>query len=136
MVWPVDPEVRLCGQLVELSLVELARDGAALFAALDDDSVDPHGEAPRGCPGVRRTARPGTRHGRPALGGQAMVVVASAGSVVGTSSYLDVSVHDARLEVGSTAYTPAVWASAVNPETKLLLLEHAFDVLGAGRVRA
>jgi RimJ/RimL family protein N-acetyltransferase len=54
---------------------------------------------------------------------------------VGTSSYLDVSVHDARLEVGSTAYTPAVWGSAVNPEAKLLMLEHAFEVLNVGRVQ-
>ena len=36
------------------------------------------------------------------------------------------------LEIGSTAYTPAVWGSAVNPETKLLLLGHAFESLGAG----
>jgi RimJ/RimL family protein N-acetyltransferase len=57
------------------------------------------------------------------------------GAVVGTSSYLDVSVHDARLEIGHTTYTPAVWATAVNPECKLLLLGHAFDRLGAGRVQ-
>ena len=59
----------------------------------------------------------------------------TAGAVVGTSTYLDVSVADARLEIGSTAYTPAVWGSAVNPETKLLLLGHAFESLGAGRVQ-
>src|SRR6185312_3709601 len=58
-----------------------------------------------------------------------------AGTVVGSSTYLDVSVTDARLEIGSTAYTPAVWGSAVNPETKLLLLGHAFESLGAGRVQ-
>lgn len=44
------------------------------------------------------------------------------------------SIDDARLEIGATAYTPAVWGSAVNPEVKLALLGHAFDVLGAGRV--
>ena len=58
-----------------------------------------------------------------------------AGAVVGWSSYLEVSVPDARLEIGSTAYAPAVWASTVNPETKLLLLGHAFDTLGFGRVQ-
>src|SRR3954466_8417054 len=57
------------------------------------------------------------------------------GAVVGMSSYLEVSVPDARLEIGATAYAPAVWASAVNPETKLLLLTHAFGALGAGRVQ-
>lgn len=138
MVWPVDPEVKLCGQLVELSLVELARDAADLFAALDDENVWTHmAKRPESVeeyveqlgralamgvlPWVVRLRRP--LRGLPA------------GSVVGTTSYLDVSVHDARLEVGSTAYTPAVWASAVNPETKLLLLEHAFEVLGVGRVQ-
>lgn len=55
--------------------------------------------------------------------------------MVGTSSYLDVSARDARLEIGSTAYTPAVWGSAVNPETKLLLLGLAFEKLGVGRVQ-
>ena len=59
----------------------------------------------------------------------------AAGSVAGTSSYLDVSVPDARLEIGSTAYDRRVWGTAVNPEAKLLLLSHAFDVLGAGRVQ-
>jgi N-acetyltransferase len=59
----------------------------------------------------------------------------AAGSVVGTSSYLDTSASDARLEIGFTAYTPVVWAGVVNPETKLLLLGCAFDVLGAGRVQ-
>jgi RimJ/RimL family protein N-acetyltransferase len=58
-----------------------------------------------------------------------------AGAVAGMSSYLDVSVNDARLEIGGTAYAPPLWGSSVNPETKLLLIGHAFDVLGAGRVQ-
>jgi RimJ/RimL family protein N-acetyltransferase len=58
-----------------------------------------------------------------------------AGSVVGWSSYLELSTHDARVEIGSTAYAPGVWRSAVNTETKLLLLGHAFDDLGFGRVQ-
>jgi len=44
-------------------------------------------------------------------------------------------VGDARLEIGGTAYAPGVWGTAVNPDTKLALLIHAFEVLGAGRVR-
>lgn len=58
-----------------------------------------------------------------------------AGAVVGTSSYLDVSVRDARLEIGATAYAPSVWGTAVNPDTKLVLLSYAFDRLHAGRVQ-
>ena len=33
-----------------------------------------------------------------------------------------------RVEVGHTWYRPDVWATAVNPECKLLLLTHAFEV--------
>ena len=56
------------------------------------------------------------------------------GHVVGTTSYLDVSLADARLEIGSTAYSPAVWATEVNPASKLLLMTWAFDH-GFGRVQ-
>ena len=59
---------------------------------------------------------------------------ADAGSVVGTTSFLDVSLPDARLEIGSTAYAPSVWATAVNPEAKLLLMSWSFDH-GFGRVQ-
>jgi RimJ/RimL family protein N-acetyltransferase len=58
-----------------------------------------------------------------------------AGSVVGSTAFLEVSTYDARLEIGSTSYSPAVWGTRVNPETKLLLLAYAFDVLGVGRVQ-
>jgi RimJ/RimL family protein N-acetyltransferase len=57
------------------------------------------------------------------------------GAVAGTSSYLEVSPHDARLEIGWTAYAPAVWGSALNPEAKLLLLGYAFETLVMGRVQ-
>jgi N-acetyltransferase len=59
----------------------------------------------------------------------------SAGTIVGTSSLGDVSLRDERIHLGWTAYSPAVWASAVNPECKLLLLSHAFDDCGFGRVK-
>jgi len=59
----------------------------------------------------------------------------AAGMIVGTSSLGDVSLPDERLHLGWTAYSPLVWASAVNPECKLLLLGHAFDDCGFGRVK-
>jgi RimJ/RimL family protein N-acetyltransferase len=61
--------------------------------------------------------------------------LAPANAVIGWSSYLEVSPGDARLEIGNTAYTPAVWGTAVNPEAKLLLLGYAFEGLGMGRVQ-
>jgi RimJ/RimL family protein N-acetyltransferase len=54
--------------------------------------------------------------------------------VVGSTSYLDPVPRHLRVEIGSTWYTPAVWGTQVNPECKLLLLTHAFDVLGMNRV--
>ncbi len=55
--------------------------------------------------------------------------------MIGTTSYLEVSAPDARLEIGATAYKPSSWGTEVNPEAKLLLLAHAFDSLCAGRVQ-
>ena len=56
------------------------------------------------------------------------------GTAVGSSSYLDVDTAVGGLEIGWTWYARAVWATVVNPTCKLLLLGHAFDVLGASRV--
>jgi RimJ/RimL family protein N-acetyltransferase len=61
-------------------------------------------------------------------------VVVKADEVIGTTSYGDIDVQVGGLEIGWTWYTPSVWATAVNPECKLLLLTHAFDELGAERV--
>ncbi|TDO54044.1 RimJ/RimL family protein N-acetyltransferase [Kribbella sp. VKM Ac-2571] len=57
------------------------------------------------------------------------------GTVVGTSSLGDVDVVNERIHLGWTGYAPAVWGTAVNPATKLLLLEHAFETCGFGRVK-
>jgi RimJ/RimL family protein N-acetyltransferase len=55
-------------------------------------------------------------------------------AIVGSTSYLDPVPWHRRVEIGSTWYTPDVWGTHVNPECKLLLLAHAFDVLGMNRV--
>jgi RimJ/RimL family protein N-acetyltransferase len=59
----------------------------------------------------------------------------AAGTLVGTSSLGDVDVHNERIHLGWTGYAPAVWGTAVNPATKLLLLRHAFEDCGFGRVK-
>ena len=56
------------------------------------------------------------------------------GRAVGSSSYLDVDLAVAGLEIGWTWYARSVWATSVNPACKRLLLGHAFDELGAQRV--
>jgi RimJ/RimL family protein N-acetyltransferase len=52
------------------------------------------------------------------------------GTLVGSSSYMNVDVPNRRLEIGNTWYVAAARRSGVNSETKLLMLGHAFDELG------
>jgi RimJ/RimL family protein N-acetyltransferase len=56
------------------------------------------------------------------------------GRAIGSTSYMDIDLAVEGLEIGGTWYTPSTWATQVNPESKLLLLSHAFDELGAARV--
>lgn len=57
-----------------------------------------------------------------------------AGTLVGTSTMADFELPIAATHIGWTAYDPRVWAGAVNPETKLLMMQEAFDH-GFTRVR-
>ena len=56
------------------------------------------------------------------------------GQVVGSTSYLDISAPNRRLEIGWTFLSRSAWRTAINTEAKLLLLSHAFDALGCERV--
>jgi N-acetyltransferase len=57
------------------------------------------------------------------------------GTVVGTTSLGDVDLGNESVHLGWTGYAPSVWGTAVNPECKLLLLQHAFEDCGFGRVK-
>jgi RimJ/RimL family protein N-acetyltransferase len=56
------------------------------------------------------------------------------GRVVGSTRYLSIEPSHRRLEIGYTWVAPAWQRSAINTEAKLLMLEHAFERLGALRV--
>lgn len=56
------------------------------------------------------------------------------GVVVGRVSFSEVNAADGWAEIG-TMLLPAAQGTAVNPESKLLLMTRAFEVLGAGRVQ-
>jgi N-acetyltransferase len=60
---------------------------------------------------------------------------AASGRALGSSSYMEISTTDRRLEIGSTWLAREVWRTAVNTECKLLLLQHAFETLGCLRVQ-
>ena len=52
------------------------------------------------------------------------------GAVVGLTTYLNAEPDVPRLEIGSTWTAASAQRTGVNAESKLLLLTHAFDVLG------
>jgi N-acetyltransferase len=56
------------------------------------------------------------------------------GIVVGSSRYMAVRPADRALEIGWTWFNPSVWRTGINLETKLLMLEHAFEALECVRV--
>ena len=56
------------------------------------------------------------------------------GLLVGTSTLGDFELELEHAHIGWTAYDPRVWGTAVNVETKLLILGSAFDN-GFGRIR-
>ncbi|VEG57648.1 N-acetyltransferase GCN5 [Mycolicibacterium aurum] len=62
--------------------------------------------------------------------GLTFVARARDGSIVGSSSYLNVDGPNRRLEIGNTWYVAAARRTAVNTECKLLMLGHAFGELG------
>jgi RimJ/RimL family protein N-acetyltransferase len=142
-----EPDGRpLVGDVVRLDAVR-HDDAEALFAVLRDERVWASGY--NGGPAARPTDVAAAQRivdagvGDLATGARVMYVVrlvadsdlGSAGTVVGTSSLGDVRLLDERAHVGWTAYGPAWWGTAVNPECKLLLLGHAFDDCGLGRVK-
>ena len=59
---------------------------------------------------------------------------AATGLVLGSTSYHDIIPSVKRLEIGYTWYGRSAQRSHVNTACKLLLLTHAFDVLGAAVV--
>jgi RimJ/RimL family protein N-acetyltransferase len=117
-------------------------DAAGLFEALDHDDVWASGYA--GGPAARPHRRSDwlTKISVARTDGRAMYSVrlldpaSGAGTrIVGTSSLGDVDITNERVHLGWTAYAPDAWGTAVNPECKLLLMAHAFEECGFGRVK-
>jgi RimJ/RimL family protein N-acetyltransferase len=60
-----------------------------------------------------------------------VVLDSASGEVIGCSSYHDIVPAVERLEIGWTWYAASRQRSAVNTAAKLLLMQHAFETLGA-----
>jgi RimJ/RimL family protein N-acetyltransferase len=58
----------------------------------------------------------------------------SSGRIVGGTRFMNIEPHHRRLEIGFTWIASAWQRTAVNTEAKLVMLTHAFNVLGALRV--
>ncbi|MDO9485591.1 MAG: GNAT family protein [Actinomycetota bacterium] len=136
--WPIEAGLELVGATVALRAFD-PMDTEEMFAALDHDQVWTH-VAGRPSSAAELSQLLSARASNPnwhvwtvrlvrEVGGM------SAGSIIGTSSYLETVVEAARTEIGGTLYSPQVWASTVNPECKLLLLTHAFESMHMGRVQ-
>jgi N-acetyltransferase len=59
---------------------------------------------------------------------------AGTGEVIGSTRYANIRADDLGLEIGWTWFAPARQRTGANTETKLLMLAHAFETLGAVRV--
>lgn len=63
------------------------------------------------------------------------VVHQTSGRAIGCTRYLDIQPHHRSLEIGGTWYGREFQRTAVNTESKYLLLRHAFEVYGCIRVQ-
>jgi len=54
--------------------------------------------------------------------------------IIGSSRYCSIRIEDRNIEIGFTFISPQYQRTQVNTQAKLLLLEHAFEELGAIRV--
>ncbi|MBP1994386.1 GNAT family N-acetyltransferase [Paenibacillus eucommiae] len=55
--------------------------------------------------------------------------------IVGSTSYMNISERDRKLEIGGTWLHPKVWRTSVNTECKYLLLKYGFEELDLVRVQ-
>ncbi|WP_285473362.1 bifunctional pyridoxamine 5'-phosphate oxidase family protein/GNAT family N-acetyltransferase [Actinoplanes sp. NBRC 101535] len=107
-----------------------------LFEALDDDEVwrflpRPQPASPAELADEITTALRDQWEGRRAAWAQ---VDPATGTVIGMTSYHDIDTDRKAVGIGHTLVGRRWWRTGVNTEAKLMLLERAFDVLGAERV--
>ena len=63
------------------------------------------------------------------------IVLRETGEPIGSTAFLDARPSNRAIEIGRTWIGKAHQGTAANPEAKLLLLRHAFEVFGALRVQ-
>lgn len=64
-----------------------------------------------------------------------VIVDKDTNEIVGSTSYLEISLPNRKLEIGGTWLDPKVWRTRINTECKFLLLRHGFEELNLVRVQ-
>lgn len=108
---------------------------SALLAAADEDDIWLHMvPRPEGLAGYTAYIR--WALDQTVLGHQLpfAVIRRSDGDLVGTTRYAHIDPPNNTLEIGYTLYGNGARRTAINTESKYLLLAHAFETLGANRV--
>ena len=108
-------------------------DARELFTALDDPEAWPHMTVPQPTGPDDWAKLAAAAVADPDRRAWVQRDVAT-GAIVGTTSYYGVNEATESLVIGWTMVARPWWRTAVNTETKLLLLTRAFETLGAGRV--
>lgn len=57
------------------------------------------------------------------------------GTAIGMTRYLSIDRENASVEIGGTWMPPELWGSAVNPDSKRLMLGRAFEIEGVHRAQ-
>lgn len=134
--WPRLTE-RVEGELVVVEPLRSAHEDALFAAGRDPDvwrylSAFPDGcETPERFHRWMREALAATAEGSE---GAWAILERAAGTPIGSTRYLALRPEHHRLEIGWTWIGKRWWRTGANVETKLLLLEHAFQTLGCERV--
>ena len=115
-----------------------ASDATELFAALDDEEVYRYmsvkGRRPTDVSGMDVIIEDALHQADSGERVPWIIRDVNTGAAVGTTSFYGISEFNETLAIGHTQVGRAHWRTAVNTETKLLLMTRAFETLGAGRV--
>lgn len=55
--------------------------------------------------------------------------------IIGTTRFYDIDRVHSKISIGYTWYIPEVWGTRINPESKYLMLQYAFECLNVNRVQ-
>jgi N-acetyltransferase len=121
------------GRVVRLEPLRLDH-AAALFAVASPDlfAISPQGPEPWTVEGMRAEIASVLAHTDCVA---FAIIDPRTGAPIGRTTYMDIRPAHRGLEIGRTWIARPHQGTAVNPESKFLLLRHAFEALGAIRVQ-